>query len=745
MKKTIVFAFAATFLQLSTASTASATDIELQAGNVEIVIATNAPKTVRLALRELQTLLGGVFDSALPVCSAPSGEKPAILLGADACASYLPSDEIAALPRDAFIIRALNTREGPRICIAGRDDPKADPDKVYWTAGLWMQIFERATLFGVYEFLECYAGVRMYFSGELGTVIPRRDCLFVPEGTRTVVPLYMERSFSFSESGAWFEGEDRTRKYHPQMMLNGYRLRMQTDYKPCVHGINALDLGRRFRERHPEWFTLDAKGHRGDRLCWSSPIVDEIYKDVRGYFLGEECETRGFNGRKWINRGWPYNMWSGRWVDLMPQDGFQKCHCKACLAAVGVHTNNYATVPVWSMVAAIGRRLKAEGVPGRLTCMAYWPYHDVPSFDLPDNVDVMVATCGPWSETRPGGFKKDLHQAEVWKDKIGRPVWLWTYANKWGNRELPDVPQMAPRSWGNYYKAAHGLITGAFAESESDRFLYNYLNYYVFSKVCWDVTLDVEELLAEHHRLMFGAAAREMSTFFDALERKWMREIVGNWEDSPLGPMMTTPSDNKLWLEIYSVSFMKKLDHILCAAKAKVSSGSVEARRIDLFRREFFEPLKARGDSYRRASVPPPEWRPSDEFEISGNGIAAKSFTLGAKREKKFPQLEHGARYRLSFYIRTENVQRTRPRGEAGACGNIWVGTSKKGYNLWFPGVRWFLGTMGWTRQEYIFTVRSDIPDLTGSLLRFALQHASGKMWISDVRLERVSEKTSGK
>lgn len=77
-----------------------------------------------------------------------------------------------------------------------------------------------------------------------------------------------------------------------------------------------------------------------------------------------------------------------------------------------------------------------------------------------------------------------------------RPVWLWTYANKWGNRELPDVPQMAPRSWGNYYKAAHGLITGAFAESESDRFLYNYLNYYVFSKVCWDVTLDVEALLA---------------------------------------------------------------------------------------------------------------------------------------------------------------------------------------------------------------------------------------------------------
>ena len=49
MKKTIAFAFAATFLQLSAVSAVSATDIELHAGNVEIVVATNAPKTVRFA------------------------------------------------------------------------------------------------------------------------------------------------------------------------------------------------------------------------------------------------------------------------------------------------------------------------------------------------------------------------------------------------------------------------------------------------------------------------------------------------------------------------------------------------------------------------------------------------------------------------------------------------------------------------------------------------------------------------
>ena len=380
MKKTIAFAFAATFLQLSAVSAVSATDIELHAGNVEIVVATNAPKTVRFALRELQALLGGVFGGALPELTAPSGAKPAILLGADACASYLPPDEIAALPRDAFFIRALQTPEGPRICIAGRDDPEADPDKVHWTAGLWMQIFERATLFGVYEFLERHAGVRMYFPGELGTITPRRKTVRVPVGRTMVAPAYLDRSFSFSESGAWFEGDDRSRKYHPQMMLNGYRLRMQTDYKPCVHGINALGLSRRFRKEHPEWFTLDEKGRRGDRLCWSSPIIDEIYRDVRGYFLGEECGTRGFNGKKWINRGWPYNMWSGRWADLMPQDGFQPCRCEKCENAYRKGDEHYATELVWGRTAELADRLSKAGADVRITQMAYPPYRRIPDF-----------------------------------------------------------------------------------------------------------------------------------------------------------------------------------------------------------------------------------------------------------------------------------------------------------------------------------------------------------------------------
>ncbi len=134
-------------------------------------------------------------------------------------------------------------------------------------------------------------------------------------------------------------------------------------------------------------------------------------------------------------------------------------------------------------------------------------------------------------------------------------------------------------------------MTGAFAESESDRWIYNYLNYYVFSRVCWNPAADVEAILAEHHRLMFGAAAQEMAAFFDTLEACWMK-VVAKPFDTPLGPgVCQAPTEEDLRTKIYSPEVLARLDALLRDAMTKVVAGSLEARRIALFRREYLEPL----------------------------------------------------------------------------------------------------------------------------------------------------------
>ena len=93
---------------------------------------------------------------------------------------------------------------------------------------------------------------------------------------------------------------------------------------------------------------------------------------------------------------------------------------------------------------------------------------------------------------------------------------------------------------------------------------------------------------------MFGAAAKEMAEFFDTLEKCWMK-VVARPFDTPLGPgVCEAPTDEELRGKIYSPEVMSRLAFLVSSAEAKVAAGSVEARRIALFRREFFIPLMGR-------------------------------------------------------------------------------------------------------------------------------------------------------
>ena len=281
----------------------------------------------------------------------------------------------------------------------------------------------------------------------------------------------------------------------------------------------------------------------------------------------------------------------------MPKDGFtwaRHCPCDWCAKNIPFSRTDtgFATDLVWRRTAELANRLAARFPHARVSQMSYIPYVRIPTNEIPGNVDVFVARRGPWAEGTAIG-EREKSEVRGWHAKLGRKVSLWNYPDKvdcW-NLEMKDIPQLAPRAWASYYRAVAPHVTGAFAESESDRWIYNYLNYYVFSRVCWNPDADVEAILAEHHRLMFGAAAQEMAEFFDTLEACWMK-VVAHPFDTPLGPgVCKAPTEEELRTEIYSPEVRMRLDALLRAAEAKVAAGSLEARRIALFRREFLVPI----------------------------------------------------------------------------------------------------------------------------------------------------------
>ena len=598
-------------------------DIGLEAGKVDVVIAPDAPKTVVFAAEELSDFLGAVLGGDVALARTDEPGKVHVVLG-DCKALRDAGVDVRGFARDEFVIKATDAA----VFIAGRDDPSVDPRKEIARGSTLGQWYERATLFGVYEFLERFAGCRFYFPGELGTIVPRKASISVPGGELRIKPDMRARrvytgggSSDKAYDGLWFEERP---KGSDGKALNWLRLRFETERWVCCHGLNKFDYLSRFGQSKPEYFALLTNGTRSNnpkmshpgQLCLTSGIYEEVYRDVRAYLKGEKAATRGL-------RYWGQNCVDGRYCDVMCQDGMVKCECANCKAEYARceeiygkdpdYANNWATELVWSNTCAIARRLAAEGIKGGVTQMAYHPYRHVPRMDIPDNVEVMVAEHGPWSVLHPEKMKAQIDEIKAWRDKLGRPVWIWTYPGKYGTQAYPGIPHMTPKCVGVFYKAAAPYIFGTFMESESDRFLYNYLNFYVVSRILWNRDTDVDAVLKEHYELMFGAAAPEMRDYFEALEETWTHEVVGKTVETSLGPSVIRATDTMLWGSIYSPNVLAKHDALLSRAAAKVAAGSLEAKRIALFRREFFDRMNEQAKVFhaRQAKVKALRWKAS--------------------------------------------------------------------------------------------------------------------------------------
>lgn len=574
------------------------------ARNSEVVVADGASPVVRYAATEATNFLSRVLGGPIPVVAEPTDGRTSLVLGMNgwASASGLSTNNLA---RDEFIVKS----EGARVYVLGRDG-KQDVERVLKHGGKTAMYFEQGSLMGTYDFLERSAGVRFYFPGELGEIAPRRASIEVPSGERRVKPDFTSR-YLLAWQGEWFDptaSESDVRRF---WTLNYLRLRFETTSVPCCHGSTFFGYLKRFGKSHPEYFALLVNGERSNnpddshpgQLCWSSDIVEEMYRDAKSYLTGEGPDVRGipprFKSRD--KYAWGANCAERKYVDIMPQDGFVICRCPRCQAAcTGKYGANYATDLIWGVVTNIATRLTREGVDGRITMMAYTPYRAVPDFPLPSNVEVMVAENGPWSVNNAKAWDRERNEIAAWSEKLGHSVWIWTYPLKYGamGKKLEGVPQVAPRAYARYYKSVAPWIRGAFAEGETDRWFFNYLNYYVFSKLCWDNDVDVEALLKEHHALMFGKGAAAMGELYDKLEEKWLCGALGSVKDTALGPVVSPPKDAELWAEVYSEDFIDWLDGQCDKASAAVAPGSLEARRIELVRREFVASLRKASQTY---------------------------------------------------------------------------------------------------------------------------------------------------
>jgi hypothetical protein len=566
----------------------------------EVVAPPEAGPVALFAGKELQKYLSQALGQNVPLLTEPSGAKTAIVVGRSSLLERA-GVIVATLPRDGFVIKSV----GSDLVIVGRDDPRTIPEKLLATSEDFLRKdqYERGTIYGVYEFLERFIGGRFYFPDPMGIIIPTHEALTLARQDLLVKPDHSARNMGYT--GALPDGTDNEAAY-PFKNRHRLFLRTQTEYIPSCHGLSRFDLIRRFGKSHPEYFALMENGQRynnpnmtfAGHLCMTSGVKEEIYRDVEAFLTGQPAEARDMRTRGGEAHGWSRSAFKPGYVDLMPQDGFFPCHCPECQKYFrGLRYRDIdpkgASQLVWDFTIDIAERLKRNNVPGIVTGMAYSAYRDVPDRAIPDNMMVCVALRGPWNTK---GYDAELKLITDWNRKLGRKVWLWNYIHKGSGLAMPGVPCITPHAVGAYYRKVAPHIFGAYMSSSSDYYIFQYLNQYVAHKVFWNNNADVDAILDEHHRLMFGKAAPVMAEAYDRFEANWLQKIVANEVETDLGPAAIPPSTYELWENIYSRQEIERLEDLF--AKAQDLAEGPHRERVRYMRAALLEPLKAARAAY---------------------------------------------------------------------------------------------------------------------------------------------------
>ena len=569
----------------------------------EVVVPAKASPMLRFAGSQLAFYLGNIIGGKVAVTTKSSGKNTAFVLGPAGAA--LAGFDPVKLDRDGYIIKTV----GNRIVIAGIDDPSADPAKRI------PHFNERGTLNGVYEFLERFGGVRFYFPGETGTYVPRKKDWSIPRIDIIDRPDNPYRQIYYGQ-----EALGRRTAYYPGLpekeirMHSNLQTRMSTLRLPFGHGLGCLGLVQRFGKTHPEYFALRENGerHNGSRiaskhdvagqLCFSSDgLKEEIYQDAAAFLTGKPASSRGAlmrDGRS----GWQQSVFSRPFFNLGPNDGMYQCRCPKCRPqfAGGAQTSSNL---VWKFVADIAGKLKKNGVPGFVTMSAYSCYITIPQLELPDNILMKYCTAGPWNENNPEVQAQAVERLKAWTKKAGHKLVLHTYICKTsGKTPVLDIPASTPRAVGSFFRKTVPYISGALAEAGTDCWLFNFMNYYVFGKVMWDASTDADALLEEHFRLMYGPAAAEMKAFYDTLERHWMKDIIGRFVDTPLGPQPVCPSYFDIWTKIYSPAEIERVNRLFDRAEKKAENDPDALKRVRFMRKEMWGPVLAGAERFKQSA-----------------------------------------------------------------------------------------------------------------------------------------------
>ncbi|UCH09435.1 MAG: DUF4838 domain-containing protein [Fidelibacterota bacterium] len=465
----------------------------------EIVRSPAGTETEVHAAEELQHYIDKITGARVPITtSMEERDRFQIILGAANEAFGVTAPD---LERESFILKT----EPSRLHILGADDD-----------GL---------IFAVYTFLEDYGGIRWFWPGELGEHVPRDPTFKIPVIDRVEVPDFKWRNRG--PGGPLWGPHDRITKQRLLGVSEEHMHAVERWEKRNKWGGLNVQGGHEwgnivhpdtYGRDHPEYYALvngrrdrdfeHFDGKHGAQLCTTNPDLVPLFTAYfKEYFTNHpECDA----------------------LHITPNDGGGFCECERCRALdTGKMLKKRPDKPVitdriFSFANTLAQELQKIH-PGKfLVNMAYSWY-----VDPPENITIskyvipqycMWSCYLHWNEE----IRREHYRiAQGWTE-VAPVVGIYEY---YINGAWPDLPRIIYPKIAESLRYLHGLGIRLYQTQAGDGFAINGLNYYIASKLLWNVDADVDSLVDEFYEKAFGDAGQWIRQCYERLQASWQDAI----------------------------------------------------------------------------------------------------------------------------------------------------------------------------------------------------------------------------
>ncbi|MCZ7644175.1 MAG: DUF4838 domain-containing protein [Planctomycetota bacterium] len=433
-------------------------------------------------------------------------------------------------------------------------------------------------LFGVYDVLERYLGIRWYYPGEDGRVIrPLKD--FVVEPVHyTDAPLRVKRTLYPWRAEGFPDGTDF------QAHARRFRAGQSTPVTTACHTPTNFAI---HKDEAPECFELDAHGKRYTEEfyggigmpCYGHPRTLELMLAdfERFYRDGDKRAWTRPNGQLWA----PPTSYAAH---LSPPDKEVDCACEYCakLMDPGAPPLGRASRLMATYLAKFAAEVKRRWPEKTVFYLPYWNYTlPAEGLDLPDNVVAGVCLMRGAGNAKEPEVAAD-HDAMIsgWRRMTGRPVHLWEYLC-WPAEDTA-LPFQYPHVLKKFQRRHRDDVEGTFVNGGAgpeylpgQLWAFQHPTLYCWFRLMWNPEFDVDAALDEYAELMYGPARKPMGKLLEALIKRWEET---RWKEPPKIQHITR---EQVHLETMPREEALRLKAWLAEARVRAGAAGLWRRRVD--------------------------------------------------------------------------------------------------------------------------------------------------------------------